>query len=114
MVFLTIVVVAGVVAVAAGLVSGGLEEPASPIPARALPEGSLTGKDVVDLRFVQAFRGYRMDQVDAAMDQLAGEVDRLRGQLAEERSTRALAVSAPEDFTADLSNWSRPKPGEST
>jgi DivIVA domain-containing protein len=84
MVLLTIAVVAGVSAVVAGLVSGGLEEPASPIPVRALPDGPLTGQDVTDLRFAQAFRGYRMDQVDAAMDSLAAELDRLRALLPEE------------------------------
>jgi DivIVA domain-containing protein len=84
MLLLTIAVVAGVAAVAAGVVSGGLGEPASPIPARALPEPPLTGQDVADLRFVQAFRGYRMDQVDAAMDALATELDRLRSLLPEE------------------------------
>jgi DivIVA domain-containing protein len=78
MVLLTIAVVAGAAAVAAGVVSGGLDEPATPIPERALPERPLTGNDVADLRFVQAFRGYRMDQVDAAMDRLAAEIDRLR------------------------------------
>jgi DivIVA domain-containing protein len=83
MVLLIIAVVAGVSAVVAGAVSGGLEEPASPIPARALPDEPLTGKDVADLRFVQAFRGYRMDQVDVAMDRLAAEVDRLRALLPE-------------------------------
>ena len=82
MVLLTIAVVAGVSAVVAGVVTGGLEEPASPIPPRALPTGPLTGQDVADLRFVQGFRGYRMDQVDAAMDGLAVELDRLRGLLA--------------------------------
>ena len=81
MVLLTIAVVAGVAAVATGAVSGGLEEPATPIPPRALPDRALTGQDVAELRFVQAFRGYRMDQVDAAMDGLAGEIDRLRGLL---------------------------------
>jgi len=83
MVLLIIAVVAGVSAVVAGAVSGGLEEPASPIPVRALPDEPLTGKDVADLRFVQAFRGYRMDQVDAAMDRLSAELDRLRALLPE-------------------------------
>jgi DivIVA domain-containing protein len=78
MVLLTVAVVAGVAAVVTGAVSGGLSEPAPQVPARALPEGPLTGQDVADLRFVQAFRGYRMDQVDAAMDGLAAEIDRLR------------------------------------
>ena len=83
MVLLTMAVVAGVSAVVAGVVTGGLGEPADSIPARALPTGPLTGQDVADLRFVQSFRGYRMDQVDAAMDSLAAEVERLRALLPE-------------------------------
>jgi DivIVA domain-containing protein len=83
MVLLTIAVVAGVTAVATGMVSGGLAEPAASIPARALPDHPPTGQDVAELRFVQAFRGYRMDQVDAAMDGLGAELERLRGLLAE-------------------------------
>jgi len=86
MVLLTIAVVAGVSAVVAGVVSGGLEEPSSPIPARSLPPGPLTGQDVEQLRFVPAFRGYRMDQVDAAMDSLAAELERLRGLLSEKEA----------------------------
>ena len=78
MVLLTIAVVGGVSAVVAGVVSGGLSEPSAPIPVRALPAGPLTGEDVAGLRFVQGLRGYRMDQVDAAMDQLAHEIERLR------------------------------------
>jgi len=78
MVLLTIAVVGGVSAVVAGVVSGGLSEPSAPIPVRALPAGPLTGEDVAGLRFVQGLRGYRMDQVDAAMDQLAQEIERLR------------------------------------
>jgi DivIVA domain-containing protein len=84
MVLLTIAVVAGVAAVVSGRVIGsGLDEPASSIPARGLPAGPVTGEDVFRLRFVQAFRGYRMDQVDAAMDGLATEIDRLRSLLGE-------------------------------
>ena len=82
MVMLTIAVVAGVSAVVAGVVTGGLGEPDPPIPQRSLPSGPLTGQDIADLRFVPAFRGYRMDQVDAAMDALASEVERLRRLLA--------------------------------
>jgi DivIVA domain-containing protein len=84
MVLLTIAVVAGVSAVATGVVTGGMAEPTTSIPPRALPDRPLTGQDVADLRFVRAVRGYRMDQVDAAMDALGAEVDRLRGQLADQ------------------------------
>jgi DivIVA domain-containing protein len=111
MLLLTIAVVAGVAAVAAGVVSGGLGDPAPPIPARALPEGPLTGPDVADLRFVQAFRGYRMDQVDAAMDALAVELDRLRALLPEDSSPprppgSTPSVSAPAGSTPEpTTSW---------
>ena len=88
MVLLTLAVVAGVIAVATGMIRGGLDEPAPTIPARGLPAEGITGRDVAALRFVQGFRGYRMDQVDAALDALAGEVDKLRAQVAQEKSAR--------------------------
>jgi DivIVA domain-containing protein len=85
MVLLTVAVVAGVVALVSGVVSGGLSEPEHQVPARALPVGPLTGRDVTELRFVQALRGYRMDQVDAAMDALGAEIDRLRALVPEDQ-----------------------------
>jgi DivIVA domain-containing protein len=88
MLLLTLAVVAGVIAVATGVIRGGLDEPAQTIPARALPADAITGRDVASLRFVQGLRGYRMDQVDAALDALAVEVDRLRAQVAQEKSAR--------------------------
>jgi DivIVA domain-containing protein len=95
MVLFTIAVVGGVSAVVLGLVSGGLAEPTSPIPVRELPAGPLTGHDVEDLRFGQALRGYRMDQVDAAMDRLAAEVDRLRSLVPESGGSGAIWESEP-------------------
>jgi DivIVA domain-containing protein len=71
-------VVGGVAALFAGRITGGMPGPSSTVPARALPAGPITGADVAGLRFVPALRGYRMDQVDAALDRLAGELDRLR------------------------------------
>jgi DivIVA domain-containing protein len=79
---LTLAVVAGVAALLAGFVTGGgLDDAPSTIPERRLPEGPITGRDVERLRFVPALRGYRMDQVDAAMDRLGQEIDRLRAEL---------------------------------
>ena len=47
-----------------------------------LPARDLTGADLRELRFQQSFRGYRMSEVDWALDRLAAEVDTLRARLA--------------------------------
>src|SRR4051794_27347958 len=80
---ITLAVVAGIAAVAAGVVTGGLEDPTTSVPARELPPGRVRGSDVTALRFVPALRGYRMDQVDAAMDRLGEEIERLNEELAD-------------------------------
>lgn len=68
---------------------GGLAAEQSTVPVRALPPGPLTGSDVEELRFAAALRGYRMDQVDAAIDRLAAELERLRSELAAVEPRRA-------------------------
>ena len=64
----------------ASLVFGrGEELPALPpgaTPTR-LPAGAIGGDDVRALRFQQAVRGYRMDEVDWVLDRLADELDRV-------------------------------------
>jgi DivIVA domain-containing protein len=80
---LALAVVAGVAAVAAGIVAGGLDDPTTTVPPRELPPGRPRGADVAALRFVPALRGYRMDQVDAAMDRLGEEIEYLHAELAE-------------------------------
>ncbi|MFP5068542.1 DivIVA domain-containing protein [Pseudonocardia nantongensis] len=78
---LVLAVVAGLVFVLAAAVFGRGEElaPLAPdaTPTR-LPSREVSGADVRDLRFQQVLRGYRMAEVDWALDRLAGEVDRLR------------------------------------
>lgn len=78
---LVLAVVAGLVFVLAAAVFGRGEElaPLAPdaTPTR-LPSREVTGDDVRELRFQQVLRGYRMAEVDWALDRLAGEVDRLR------------------------------------
>jgi DivIVA domain-containing protein len=82
---LVVGVVAAVIYVATALLAGRGEElepmPPGATPTR-LPARDLTGTDVRGLRFQQAFRGYRMSEVDWALDRLAAEVDTLRARLA--------------------------------
>ncbi len=82
---LVVGVVAAVIYLATALLAGRGEElepmPPGATPTR-LPARDLTGVDVRGLRFQQAFRGYRMSEVDWALDRLAAEVDTLRARLA--------------------------------
>jgi DivIVA domain-containing protein len=78
----------------------GRGEELPPLPPRAtptrLPEGELAGGNVRELRFPQAVRGYRMDEVDWVLDRVADELDRvgaerdgLAARVAELESERA-------------------------
>ncbi|MBW4719267.1 DivIVA domain-containing protein [Saccharothrix obliqua] len=85
------VLVAAVVFLLASLVFGRGEELA-PLPPGAsptrLPAESVSPDDVRDLRFQQVFRGYKMTEVDWALDRLATEVARLRERVAELEAER--------------------------
>lgn len=61
----------GGVAVALSLTDRGLEEEPVDHPDLGLPERPLTADDVPRLRFRVGWRGYRMDDVDMALDRLA-------------------------------------------
>lgn len=69
-----VVLVAAVGAVAAGRIRGGLEEPATSRPYRPLPARPLAPADVDAVVLPVAFRGYRMDEVDALLDRLRDEL----------------------------------------
>ena len=77
-----LIVVAAVAAALFGLaaVVFGRGEELAPLPPGTtptrLPAGELDGEDVRELRFQQALRGYRMDEVDWVLDRLADELDR--------------------------------------
>ncbi|WP_433268598.1 DivIVA domain-containing protein [Actinosynnema sp. CS-041913] len=85
------VLVAVVVFLLAALVFGRGEELA-PLPPGAsptrLPADEPTPEDVRELQFQQVFRGYKMTEVDWALDRLATEVERLRARVAELESAR--------------------------
>ena len=89
----TVLALLGVVAVlflAAVVATRGGGELADAPPDAAdvgLPDGPLRADDVAALRFPLAVRGYRMAEVDAALERLADELaarDRLLADLAEQ------------------------------
>jgi DivIVA domain-containing protein len=88
---LVAVVVAAVVFLIASLVFGRGEELAALPPDATptwLPEGRITGDDVRTIRFSQVLRGYRMSEVDWAMQRAADELDVLRARVAELEARR--------------------------
>ena len=57
--------------------------PLSPrISPTELPERGMTGTDVRTVKFAMALRGYRMSDVDWALERMGGEIDRLRAEIA--------------------------------
>ena len=90
---IVMVAVAAVVFLLAALVFGRGEELA-PLPPGAsptrLPSEDITAEDVRELKFQQVFRGYKMSEVDWALQRLSSEVERLRTRVEElESSDRA-------------------------
>jgi len=81
-----LLVVAAVGAAVFGLASlvFGRGEELAPLPPGVsptrLPAGAIKGDDVRELRFQQAVRGYRMDEVDWVLGRLAEELDRVDAQ----------------------------------
>jgi len=97
-----VALVAAVVYLGVALLFGRGEElapmPPGSTPTR-LPAQDLTGADVRSLRFQQTLRGYKVSEVDWALERLAGEVDVLRARLerAEGRAADERAGPDPTD-----------------
>ena len=71
-----IVLATGVVAVVAAGRGGSMAEVYDDRPdARVQAEGPLTSRDLREVRFTTALRGYRMSEVDALLDRLARQLD---------------------------------------
>jgi DivIVA domain-containing protein len=90
---LCLVLVAGVAAVAAGRLDGGLEAPTTTSAHRGLPEGPFAADAVDEVRFTRVLRGYRMDEVDGVLDRLREEL-RARDDALAEREEQARAWEA--------------------
>lgn len=93
---LVAVALVGVVAaVAVGRVRGGLGEPVRSRADNALPAGRLEPADLGRARFSVGLRGYRMDEVDAALDRVQAELAQRDAEVATLRG--ALRDGAPKD-----------------
>jgi DivIVA domain-containing protein len=83
------VAVAAVVFLAVALLFGRGEELAPLAPGTSptrLPAKAIGAQDVRELRFQQVVRGYKMSEVDWALDRLAAELDRAHRDLDRMRS----------------------------
>ncbi len=65
------IAILGGVAVVLSLVDRGLEDEPVDHPDLGVPDRPLTSADVPGLRFRVGWRGYRMDDVDTALERLA-------------------------------------------
>ncbi|GLY52487.1 DivIVA domain-containing protein [Lentzea sp. NBRC 102530] len=87
---IVMIAVAAVVFLLAALVFGRGEELA-PLPPGAsptrLPSEDITAADVRGLKFQQVFRGYKMSEVDWALQRLSAEVETLRARVEELESS---------------------------
>jgi DivIVA domain-containing protein len=74
---LVVLVMGGVAALAAGR-GAPMADAYDDRPDALVPrEGPLGGDDLRRVRFSLAFRGYRMSEVDALLDRLAGQLDQV-------------------------------------
>jgi DivIVA domain-containing protein len=85
--YLLIAAVIGLVVFGIAVLVFGRGEEMAPLPPRTspayLPDGAVTGRDVEQVRFGLALRGYRMSDVDWTLHRLAGELDRLHARVRE-------------------------------
>jgi DivIVA domain-containing protein len=76
------------------LLDGGFDEPQANLPPVLLPENA-GPEDVARLRFSLGLRGYRMDQVDQVLDELADQLAARNTELAELRARLAAKEHHP-------------------
>ena len=81
-----------------GKLGGFMADPTSSRSFGGLPSGPLAVDDLAHLRFDQALRGYRMDEVDEVIDALSARVRELEA-LAASRSDGDVSSPAGSDLT---------------
>ena len=110
--YLVIAAVIGLVVFGIAVFVFGRGEQLAPLSPRTspteLPDAGMTGADVRKVRFAMAVRGYRMSDVDWALERMADELDRLRADVSRPPGDRPPA--SPEDVAeggdADADNAS--------
>jgi DivIVA domain-containing protein len=104
---LAALVVLGVVMVLTGRWDPGIA-PADRPPPPPLPPGPWRPADVEELRFRVGLRGYRMQDVDAALSALATELRRRDAEVSRETQQRASGEML--EPGPDQATWSPPAP----
>jgi DivIVA domain-containing protein len=104
--YLVIATVIGLVVFGIAIFVFGRGEQMAPLSPRTspteLPDESMTAEDIRKVRFPMAVRGYRMSDVDWALERMADEVDRLRAQLSRQSAdTPAVRVVPDPPATVD-------------
>jgi len=98
--YLVIAAVIGLVVFGIAVFVFGRGEQLAPLSPRVspteLPDTEMTADDVRKVRFAMALRGYRMSDVDWALERMAGELDRLRAQVAELRGDASEQIPGSE------------------
>jgi DivIVA domain-containing protein len=83
--YLVIAAVIGLVVFGLTVFVFGRGEQLAPLSPRSspteLPENGMAAQDVRKVRFAMALRGYRMSDVDWALEKMADEIDRLRAEV---------------------------------
>ena len=87
-----------------GKLGGFMADPTSSRSFGGLPAGPLAVDDLAHLRFDQALRGYRMDEVDEVIDALSARVRELEA-LAASRSDGDVSSPAGSDLTDTPADW---------
>jgi DivIVA domain-containing protein len=109
--FLVVLLIGLTAAAVLGKIGGFMAEPTSSHSFAGLPAGLTAGPlradDVASLSFDQAFRGYRMDQVDQTVDALAARLLELESELASLQGSGASTSTQP--TLGDPPEVSKPK-----
>lgn len=95
-----VAVVTGIWLLATGRMSEELPEAPPPEALQGLPAagvGELAAEDLSEVRIDQAWRGYRMDEVDALIDRLGAEIALRDAEIARLRDAESSAVVIDEE-----------------